>query len=617
LEFLNGSISSQNAVKRFTVHSKPMAYRSNTDAAVRRREKVASLLSSKEEQQRLTVERTQRLLNNGKPPPIPPQQDLLKTRAVLRDEVSNIVEKNIIYSLSEPGNHKDMTAEAAARYAHQVEEIKTNDVRMGRARASLENRVEYRDYLNAEFNDDTTERDLAESARISKKADEVIGTFVKAEWMLTAPEEEELRDLDRERRLYDEAKGVLTAAPEMRDFELHHRGAVVLPPAVGGRSDVETVAFLAAIKARDAAAKRLGEGRERAAQAQASAIEAEEGARALAAALEKRGRSMGFDERLRERKKMLVAKAHADALVATADHERAAFEDLQRETAAEGASVGGSGAGEGALGGGYDEFQSGPRIVVLWLIGFTDGDTVGKVFYGAYAASDLPPDAFWLPFLDEERGAGLTVKVAGGGGAGPSVTLEGARDPQVCGRFSADGRADGVAKFTNPDGVSVFRARLHESRDLDITVAALDKDAPGPHRAARLAAAKSGRPPKPRSKLGGLEGRHEGGGGEDDERTAAAARGRTLDVFDMAGERLEADGFGPLRSVGLRMVIVGLRDQAARRQAHRAHVERLAEAQFEVRTVGQGVVSACALVGRGSMYHSNQQPPPPLRRKMR
>ena len=58
---------------------------------------------------------------------------------------------------------------------------------------------------------------------------------------------------------------------------------------------------------------------------------------------------------------------------------------------------------------------------------------------------------------------------------------------------------------------------------------------------------------------------------------------RSVEVFDMAGEQLDPLGFGPLRGVGLRMIVTSLRDQVARRLRHKAEMERLIEKEFEVR----------------------------------
>ena len=116
--------------------------------------------------------------------------------------------------------------------------------------------------------------------------------------MLNPPEVEQRADLDRERRLYDESREVIKLAKEMKDFDKHHRGEVSLPPEASGDAANDKTTFLDAMRARDENARVLREGREAVAAAAARASAAEEGVRAMATALEKRGRSMGFDERV-------------------------------------------------------------------------------------------------------------------------------------------------------------------------------------------------------------------------------------------------------------------------------------------------------------------------------
>ena len=68
----------------------------------------------------------------------------------------------------------------------------------------------------------------------------------------------------------------------------------------------------------------------------------------MATALEKRGRSMGFEERVRERKKMMARKEVVDALSAALSEEKRAFQELRVEVGdAGGAAGGGTGGGTG------------------------------------------------------------------------------------------------------------------------------------------------------------------------------------------------------------------------------------------------------------------------------
>jgi hypothetical protein len=71
-----------------------------------------------------------------------------------------------------------------------------------------------------------------------------------------------------------------------------------------------------------------------------------------------------------------------------------------------GGGASGEGAGETSVFGGSEAAFPGPRVLVVWLMAVTDGASIGKCFYGAYASEDAPPEKYWLPFADEEKGLG-------------------------------------------------------------------------------------------------------------------------------------------------------------------------------------------------------------------
>ena len=70
---------------------------------------------------------------------------------------------------------------------------------------------------------------MAESQRVSNEVDVALDEFVRAEWMLKPPEEAQKQDLDRERRLFDSARELLSTAPQMKDhdkFEKHGKATL-------------------------------------------------------------------------------------------------------------------------------------------------------------------------------------------------------------------------------------------------------------------------------------------------------------------------------------------------------------------------------------------------------
>ena len=244
----------------------------------------------------------------------------------------------------------------------------------------------------------------------------------------------------------------------------------------------------------------------------------------------------------------------------------------------------------GSVGNGFGSSQ--PRCLVIWLLGITDGATIGTCFFGNYSQDDQPPVEHWLPFHDAERATKLAVKyprstqqtIAGN----MTITLSGTVAAECNGKYSQDGMSDDVMKYTNPEGISLFRARLYETPELGITSALLEKEAPGRHK--RPEAAK-----KRANARGGKAKDNEVDkevGNDDDENEfmegdAAAReaellrRSKSVDVYDLAGEQLNNEAFWPLRGVGLRMIVTGLREQVVRRQAYKASIEKLVEAEFE------------------------------------
>lgn len=303
--------------------------RSNKASAVAAREELAKTLLSVEEQQRLVNDRADRLLATGNPPPRPPMVGLFKDRKQLRQEVTHMLDDAIKYDIKAPAEERHFAEDpqaAVERYAQQQRESACTAETLARTEESVDMRVEYRDYLNHEALEEEAKLSLADAASISRRADVAIDAHVRAEWMLDPPEIAQRADLDRERRLFEEAQAVIQHDPIMRkDYQKHHiigsshddgiRGA-----GGGGlygasvRSEAESEAFVEMIRQRDEKAKKLKDSRARVAAAATTANAAEDRVRAMAAELEKRSRSMGFDERVRERKKMLRAKEEADAL---------------------------------------------------------------------------------------------------------------------------------------------------------------------------------------------------------------------------------------------------------------------------------------------------------------
>lgn len=319
--------------------------RSNKASAVAAREELAKTLLSAEEQQRLVNKRADRLLNTGNPPPRPPVVGLFAGRARLRQEVTHMLDDEIKFDIQAPAAERHFVEDPSVvveRYAQQQREVVHTAGTMARTEESLEMRVEYRAYLNDEAFEDATQRGLAEAAAVSQLADDAMDAHVRADWVLHPPAVAQRADLDRERRLFAEAQAVLQRDPRMvNDYEAHHAAASAefggsvgsggsSSGGGGGRSEAESEAFAATIRQRDETAQQLKDGRASAAAAAATAHAAEEKVRAMATDLEKRGRSMGFDERVRERKKLLQAKEAADALtevkggpVGTSAHVRA------------------------------------------------------------------------------------------------------------------------------------------------------------------------------------------------------------------------------------------------------------------------------------------------------
>ena len=86
-----------------------------------------------------------------------------------------------------------------------------------------------------------------------------------------------------------------------------------------------------------------------------------------------------------------------------------------------------------------------------------------------------------MPFVEEERLSLINLTFPKGHSSltGMTITVEGTADPVCSGKFAQDGLSDDVPKYTNTEGITLFRARLHETPELDITKLFLDKEAPG------------------------------------------------------------------------------------------------------------------------------------------
>jgi hypothetical protein len=535
--------------------------RSNKDSAVRRRSELAKTLLSTEEQQKLVVERTQRLLNTGNAPPKPVNDDLLKTRANLREEVSHIVDDEILFEIGSSFRHRDMTIANEKQYKKIINETNMNETAMNKTKSGIDMRVEYRDYLNDEAADEEFAKELKETSDLNMKADEAIEGHIRAEWMLNPPEIVQRKDLERERRMFLESRDLISKAPEMKDFDKYKIDLGPNHPSImnwsgdlgnPNRTDAEREAQLESIRIRDENNKKLADGREKAVQAAKAAADAEELVRTLATALEKRGRSMGFDERVRERKKMLKAKELSEELLIKSEEAKNEYEEMRIEIGGASQSLSEvNHTNEKAL------FDSAPRSLVVWLLGVTDGVNIGKCHFGCYSQDDDPPSDFWLPFSNDEKDTKLQVRIGGGTFSGTTVNVEGCVNQTFVGKYSPDGTSDDVQKFTNNEGVSIFRARLRETPELGITDHFLSREAPGRHKA----------------------------NGENDSKMSllqlqARNCGNGLDVYNLAGDQLDPNEFQPLRGVGLRMIVTSLREQVARRLKHRADIEKLVENEF-------------------------------------
>jgi hypothetical protein len=546
-----------------------------------------------EEQQRLVVARTARLLTAGKPPPEPPVTGLEKNRAGLRDEVHSIVYDQLLYEVDGTVEN-DRSVEIAQRYENQKALLGKTSHSMRTVSLGLETRVEHRDYLNIEAADEELAKSLREAVQVSKAADVAMEAMNQAPWILDPPEVRQRNDLDRERRLYDDARELIAADPLMKqDFDSLHVGEVKLPTRDregGEMSEAENEAFLAKIRERDENAKQLREARALLADTQAKINVAEDEVRTMATALEKYGRSMGFDARVRERKKMMAKKSEADELAVALAEQKQSLEKLRPDVG----PGGGSGRGGGMFGGAGNEFDStkSTRNLVVWLMGVTDGVNIGKCYFGCYAQGDVPPTEYWLPFVDDERGSKLSIHVKEGSMAGTTVLVEDTHDPALGGKYNQDGACDDVPKYTNSEGISLFRARLHETPELLITNLLLSLEAPGQASVAAAAAKAARQKAELEAEYGGGGG---GGGGTGGTGGGGSSSGvphlpqllsleerkkRALAVTDLAGEAVDHQEPRALQSVGLRMIVVSLRDQVTRRLKHKAEMERLIEGEF-------------------------------------
>ena len=137
--------------------------RTRAAVTMERREARLGDLLSMDQQQRLVVERTDRLLKAGKPVPLPPSSDLFAARTALRKDVNHIIEDELALETGSPDRHRDMSQVLAARYERILKQSAHVDGEIRKARGAIDNRVEYRDYLNIEAADARTAQDVAES----------------------------------------------------------------------------------------------------------------------------------------------------------------------------------------------------------------------------------------------------------------------------------------------------------------------------------------------------------------------------------------------------------------------------------------------------------------------
>ena len=161
--------------------------------------------------------------------------------------------------------------------------------------------------------------------------------------------------------------------------------------------------YVAMMAAKDAARAEQDEFRGKANDAQHKAEEAAETVRKLAQNLDKNGKSMSFDQRVKERKRMLKAKEESDKLASLAQTANAEFEEVKmRTTSALNGGVGKKGFTDGLEAEAEGFAMVGERNLVCWLLGANENDNIGDCYYGNFTDSDEPPKSDWLAFDDSD-----------------------------------------------------------------------------------------------------------------------------------------------------------------------------------------------------------------------
>jgi hypothetical protein len=246
--------------------------------------------------------------------------------------------------------------------------------------------------------------------------------------------------------------------------------------------------YVAMMAAKDAARAEQDASRGIANDAQHAAEEAAETVRKLAQDLDKNGKSMSFDQRVKERKRMLKAKEESDRLADFAKTANADFEQVKfNTTAALNGGVGKKGFSDGLEAEAEGFSQVGEKSLICWLLGANENDNIGDCYFGNFTDSDEPPTSDWLAFDDsddlavdgnnENHGCPLEItdpfhksaRVRPNKKQVKAFVIKfGTR--KVNGKYVQDGIADGVPKFINAEGVCLFRTRLYETPELGITV---------------------------------------------------------------------------------------------------------------------------------------------------
>ena len=186
---------------------------------------------SVEEQQRLVEGRTERLLLSKAPPAEPPEKGLYQKRLKLRGIVDEGFAEQLAITANTPRTPTPRDdAARASKFAAVLRRTSGLDDEVQRFESRVTSRVLHRDSINLDAADNETARELKASHDIDERADTAIDRFLRADHVLKDPAVTERMDLDRERRVWDDARGLISSSTQMKDFDTMHIGEV---PKVG------------------------------------------------------------------------------------------------------------------------------------------------------------------------------------------------------------------------------------------------------------------------------------------------------------------------------------------------------------------------------------------------